>query len=186
MQKLLVLVAVLLVGYLLFAHVSSPDLQIIDKVTISENILTVADRDSSAYFSYKISDESNIVSGAIFQFSPGQGSVETLGRIMAISYLDGTAYKTFKSQYGGDIRRCPAPFLNSNTKVLHVFVADERILSRLQTGVEGIVPGQESVNFSFTGRPLSFHEGKAKNGRDLLPDFGGQPLFLIENVTLMR
>lgn len=159
--NVLLLVAVLFVGYLLVPDGINSSVST-DKLVVSGNTFTVQDSDSSAFFRYNITATESKLSGSFFQYSEGSGTVETLGRMMVISYLTDSGYRAFKSQYNGDISRCPAPFLQTNTKTAHLFPADRIVAADLKKLMNSITSGKESVDFSFTGRTMTFKEAQAK------------------------
>ena len=147
----------------------------------ANNVFTVSEPGSKAFASYALG-ESTTFSGNIFQYAVMSGTIKSLGQVLNISYLDSSAYKIFQSQYGGNVSKCPASFLNQYTKTAGLYVVNQQIAQNIYQAEKKFNKNAQSIPFAVEGRFMTFKNGSLSNGRNLTVNFGENDLFLVEKI----
>lgn len=152
-----------------------------DIFTFNGTTFTVSSHKSKAYATYT-AGEKTVLTGNLFQYTVLPGTVQRVGQVLSMSYLDPAGNKIFQSLYGGLIHNCPASFLNTYTKVVVLYAATNEIADQLYERESKLSLNQQSIPFAFEGRPITFTAAQMADGRPLMANFGDNSLFLVEKI----
>jgi len=142
--------------------------------------ITLNEEGTEGEFVYNVTNSQNL-NGHIFEFVYMNGSLNHNGGDLIVHYLNEEGFKIYKDVYGGDISRCPAPFLNAHMKTAMLIGGSEELSSNLQS----IRPdGRKSgIPFAIEGESLVFDSAKMPDGRDLHMTFT-MPIYKVNAISI--